>query len=363
MIAPGRRRRVLMTADAVGGVWTHALELAAGLAPHEVEVLLVVQGPAPCEAQRAEAARLANVRVFHLDHPLEWQDRCGLKAPQARLALLDLAADLRPDLVHLNGYREAAYGFEVPVVVVAHSCVRSWWWACRGGEPPPEWAAYRQGVEAGLVLADAVVAPTAAFLAEMRRLYGPLPRARVIANGCEAGPAAARRRPFILAAGRLQDAAKNIDLLVRAAPGLPWPVVLAGDAPACEQVNVRPLGRMPRERLRALMAEAEIVCAPARYEPFGYVALEAAGAGAALVLGNIPSARELWGEVARLVPPDDPAALAGTLYDLIGDPSLRAMLQQAARERAADFSRERMARAYLDLYGELLARGTRERAA
>jgi glycogen synthase len=357
-------RRVLMTADAVGGVWTYAIELAAGLAGHGVEVLLAVQGPAPTSDRRAEAEALGNVRLVHLEQPLEWQDRRGLAVSGAQAALLDLAAGFGADLVHINGYREAAFGFTAPVVLVAHSCVRSWWWACRGSEPPAEWAAYRRGVEAGLASADAVVAPSAPYLAELRRLYAPLPEARVIANGCEARPIADRRRPFILAAGRLRDEGKNVALLVRAAAGLPWPVLLAGDAlDGGEHANVRHLGRIPREQLRALMAEAEIVCAPARYEPFGYVALEAASAGAALALGNIPSARELWGEVARLVPPDDPEALAGTLHDLIGDATLRLTLQRAARARARHFTRERMTRAYLDLYGELIARGTKERAA
>ena len=39
--------RLLMTADAVGGVWTYALDLAAGLAPFGVETTLAVLGPAP----------------------------------------------------------------------------------------------------------------------------------------------------------------------------------------------------------------------------------------------------------------------------------------------------------------------------
>jgi glycogen synthase len=189
---------------------------------------------------------------------------------------------------------------------------------------------------------------------DLRRLYGLLPKARLITNGCDGLAPAARRRPFILAAGRLDDAAKNVGLLARAAASLPWPVLLAGDAPGGEHENVRKLGRIPRERLQALMTEAEIFCAPARYEPFGYVALEAAHAGAALVLGNIASARELWGDVAHFVPGDDPEALAGTLHDLISDAPLRAHLQAAARERAGCFTRERMTRAYLDLYGELI---------
>jgi hypothetical protein len=37
-------KKVLMTADTVGGVWTYALELAAGLGEHGVEVAIATMG-------------------------------------------------------------------------------------------------------------------------------------------------------------------------------------------------------------------------------------------------------------------------------------------------------------------------------
>src|SRR3546814_15476866 len=57
--------------------------------------------------------------------------------------LMTLARELRPDLIHLNGYAHAALPWRSPVVVVAHSCVLSWWRAVHGCEAPPEWRTYR----------------------------------------------------------------------------------------------------------------------------------------------------------------------------------------------------------------------------
>src|SRR5689334_17099783 len=65
-------RRVLMTADAVGGVFSYAVELSAALAPHGVEIALVVMGPAPSEAQRTQLQALPNVRPFFAGFDLEW---------------------------------------------------------------------------------------------------------------------------------------------------------------------------------------------------------------------------------------------------------------------------------------------------
>jgi glycogen synthase len=232
MTAGAPIRRLLMTADAVGGVWTFAIELAAGLADRGVRTRLAVLGPPPTADQHRKAAAIPRLEVVVSGQDLEWRDRRGLIDWAARQKLLALADDFRPDVVHVNGFREAACGWAVPVVLVAHSCVRSWWRACRGCEPPIEWSAYNAAVQTGLEAADAIVAPTRSFLGELRLLYGLLPGARAIYNGCTlALPARRKRKPLILAAGRLWDEGKNIAALARIAPHLPWPVAVAGEAP------------------------------------------------------------------------------------------------------------------------------------
>jgi glycosyltransferase involved in cell wall biosynthesis len=98
---------------------------------------------------------------------------------------------------------------------------------------------------------------------------------------------------------------------------------------------------------------ASIYCLPARYEPFGLSALEAALAGCALVLGDIPSLREVWGDAAVFVPPNEPPALRQALQQLIHDPARRTQLATAARARAARYGPQRMADAYLSAYRHL----------
>ena len=52
-------RKILMTADAIGGVWTYALELVRALAPHGVEIALATMGGPVSPAQRKELDRVA----------------------------------------------------------------------------------------------------------------------------------------------------------------------------------------------------------------------------------------------------------------------------------------------------------------
>src|SRR4051812_24669762 len=98
---------------------------------------------------------------------------------------------------------------------------------------------------------------------------------------------------------------------------------------------------------------ASIYCLPARYEPFGLSALEAALSGCALVLGDIPSLREIWGDAVLFVPPDDLGALHNALESLIREDALRQAMGAAARARGHHYTPLRMATEYLSVYRQL----------
>jgi glycosyltransferase involved in cell wall biosynthesis len=97
----------------------------------------------------------------------------------------------------------------------------------------------------------------------------------------------------------------------------------------------------------------------ARYEPFGLAVLEAAQAGCALVVSDIPSFRELWEGAALFVAPDADAALAAAVDSLITDPALRDSLAEAARERARRYSADRMVEGTAAVYRDTLGQSAR----
>jgi glycogen synthase len=74
----------------------------------------------------------------------------------------------------------------------------------------------------------------------------------------------------------------------------------------------------------------------------------------ALVLGDIPSLREIWDGAALFTPPDDAKALGASLKALIQDDSRLAGLASRARTRALQFTPQRMLTGYLAAYRELL---------
>ncbi|HYC05567.1 MAG TPA: glycosyltransferase family 4 protein [Azospirillaceae bacterium] len=357
--------RILMTTDCVGGIWDYALTLAGELGRRGMEVELAVIGK-PAGDQIAHASTIPGLTLHARDYRLEWMPEAAADVFLSGQWLMELEHELKPDLVHVNGYAHAALPFRVPVLAVGHSCVRSWFADVKGGDAPEEYDTYGEAAARGLASADMVVTPTFAMMAALERHYGPVRRGRVVPNGRDPDaftPGA--KEDLVLSAGRAWDEAKNILTLDAVAPSLCWPVAVAGEwrhpgGAERRPGNVACLGRVPASEMWGWYAKAGIFCLPARYEPFGLAILEAALSGCALVLGDIPSLRELWKGAACFVRPDDRDGLKRSLNALIADPARRADMGAQARIRAKRYSAAAMAEGYLAAYAELLAEPRRQ---
>ena len=353
MTGPGRH--VVMTADAIGGVWTYALDLGAALVRRGDRVTLAVLGPDPTAAQRADAAA-RGLAVTGLGHPPEWLAADAGAVRAGGDALFRLADQENADLLHLNHPALAAeVAFDCPTLAVAHSCLATWWEAVRGDEPLPDDFRWRTELhEAGLAAADALAAPSAAFAEATRRVYGFGTAPLVVPNGRDAAEpaAAAPPAPSVLTAGRLWDEGKNLAVLDRAAARLPVAVEAAGplDGPNGARIVLHhtvALGSLDAGVLRARLAARPIFASTALYEPFGLSVLEAAQAGCALVLSDIPTFRELWDDAALFVAPHDDRALAAAVLRLLGDRADRAERAALCAGRAARYTVDAMADATL----------------
>jgi glycogen(starch) synthase len=353
-----------MTGDTVGGVWTFTLELARALGAHGVEVVLATMGGPPSVAQLAEADAIANLRLLARDWKLEWMSNPWPDVEAAAGWLGELEARLAPDVVHLNSYGGGLVQWNAPVVLSAHSCVLSWWRAVHREAAPCQWARYRELVARAVGAADLVTVPSRAMRRCLEENYGAAAnvagKVAVIANGRD--PALFRpmsKEPFVLSVGRLWDQAKNVGLLAQIARALDWPVFVAGECRTADGERpdlggCRPLGVLGAAELGDWFGRASIYALPARYEPFGLSALEAALSGCALVLGDIASLREIWEGAAVFVAPDDPEAWRSELRWLIADFGRREHLASRARRRALELTPERMARKYLECYREAI---------
>lgn len=352
---------VLMTTDTVGGVWIYALELAGALADRGVRTVLAAMGEEPSGDQRRAANAVRGLRLVCRTCRLEWMGDAWEDVESAGEWLIGLEAAYRPDLIHLNNYAHGALPWSAPVLMVGHSCVYSWFHAVHRTPPPRQWTEYHGRVAAGLRAAGAVTAPTRTMLLELERHYGAFTSVGAVYNARRVRMGDSRRRePVIFTAGRLWDEAKNVNVLDVAAREIRWPVFAAGavknpDGGTIRFDAIRLLGTLPPHEVTRWMRESAIYALPARYEPFGLTALEAAYAGCALVLGDIPSLREIWRDAALFVSPDQPGELVRALNRLIEDPGFRDEMARRASRRATAFTMDRMTDAYLRIYSGLLS--------
>jgi glycosyltransferase involved in cell wall biosynthesis len=325
-----------------------------------IESVLAVVGPSPAPKQREEASDL---RIVDTGLPLEWLDTDQAEIARAGHALARLAAEECVDIVQTSSASFlAGASFAQPCIAVQHSCVASWWAAVKEGPLDAEFGWRRDLVQQGLHQAAAVVAPSVAFASETSRIYG-VPTSAVHNGRSPVWTRAIPQGEFVFTAGRLWDEGKNVAVLDAAAARLRVPFQAAGavEGPNGARIklgHIDALGSLSDTRLAGVFAARPIYASAALYEPFGLSVLEAAQAGCALVLSDIPTHREIWGGAAIFVPASSPNAFASAIGDLIEDVDEREQLGRLAAARAAHYTPARMARGMADIYARVINRSS-----
>ena len=339
---------LILTTDCVGGVFTQTVALAKVLVARGARIIVATVGPQPRSDQVSELMA-SGAEWFPLSGTLDWMAESEKEIAETAEAIVTLAQSRRVTSVHLHAPAYAAFGFSYPHVVACHSCHGTWWRAMHPDKQLPADLAWHSRLTGlGLACADDVIAPSHSFAACLASCYA-LERIPVaIPNGAFAeGPAPTRPRMGAVALGRFWDEAKNIDALARIAPLLHAPLTAIGPLPGSWQSlsTLRTPGPQSRASVLQELANAQIFLSVARYEPFGLAALEAAQAGLALVLSDIPAHRENWDGVAIFRPVDDIDGIARIVNQLIACPEEAEERGRAARQRAQDFTPERMGEA------------------
>lgn len=141
--------------------------------------------------------------------------------------------------------------------------------------------------------------------------------------------------PPLVLAGRVTTAADALVARTRSAP-------LAG--------RVELPGYVSEQQKRALFERALVFVLPSHLEGFGLTAVEAMTMGVPVVAANRGALPETVGTAGRLVDPDDGAALAQALADIIASPDLQRRMAEAGREQAARFTWRETARRTRDAW-------------
>jgi glycogen synthase len=361
---------ILMTADTVGGVWTYTRELASGLARRGHRITLISFGKLPSDEQVRWMDGLSTLEFQPTEYHLEWMQNSEQDIRASRSFLEKLIAELKPDLLHFNQYAYGNLRTDVPRIVVAHSDVVSWWVAVHREEPPEDaWIRwYGFTVMEGLKGATAVVAPSRTMLEAIQRHYLQPRLARVIHNGRNPRlfDPSRQKEEVVLSAGRIWDQAKQVSLLLEREQDLPVWIVGSQEHPEglhsgfvenSNQSTIQFLGAQPEAELIGAYARASLYAATSRYEPFGLAPVEAAFSSCALILNDIDSLRELWGDSGYYFRRNSGLSLAAAIRELGRSQQLRCEYARRAYDHAmTHFQAERMVEEYERLYRSVVAR-------
>jgi glycosyltransferase involved in cell wall biosynthesis len=320
---------LVTTASDTGGVLTHVLDLATGLAERGHDVVVGFPGDAERPRALAAARDIASIDVsaavrepadiWHLHMHMTF-DRPALKGHFSRR--------LRSSAIVLTEH--------LPRAAVSDPTIK-WAPAQAGGWAKPGAAQAKSALkrlQVGTTAAVIVVAGSSKDF--MVRRYGIHPDViNVIHNGVRAVPAAeiAEVEPSetlkVGAVGALVWR-KGFDVLVAAAAlaRQPWTVDVIGEGymraeleaeAALTGGRIRFLGY--RDDAADAIAGYEVFCLPTRGEAFPYVTLEAMTRQRPVVTSRVDGISELVGdrESGLLVEPENPAALAAALDTLALD--------------------------------------------
>jgi glycosyltransferase involved in cell wall biosynthesis len=115
-------------------------------------------------------------------------------------------------------------------------------------------------------------------------------------------------------------------------------------------------GYVPADELPFLYNAATLFVYPSFYEGFGLPPLEAMACGTAVVVSDRSSLPEVVGDAGVLVNPEEPAAIAQAMHELLRDEEARRVLADKGRRRAAAFSWQRAAQETTAIYRQVLGK-------
>jgi glycogen(starch) synthase len=368
---------VLITSDTLNGIWTYTRELVGGLIARGWRVTLVSFGEIPLPEQTAWMDRLQRLEYHPTAFRLDWMQEGEQDFHDASAYLCSLVKELKPDLLHSNHLCYGALPVRIPRIVVAHGDLLTWWDAVHGREPKDtSWLRwYRLATAQGISEASAVVAPSEWMLETLRKIYSGGALERVIHHGRNPilfNPYVSKE-DSVLTVGRLIDPAKQVSLLTEQTHPVPVCIVAedamddSGRLPVRTEVKftsgdlgVALKGAQSEAQLRTLYSRAAIYAGTARYEPSGMTILEAALSRCALVLNDIPSLREIWGQAAVYFRKNDADSLAEAVRILSSDLQLRRSFANRAFQRAREcFNAHRMTDNYIQLYRSVVTQKVR----
>jgi len=157
-------------------------------------------------------------------------------------------------------------------------------------------------------------------------------------------------RSIIQAIAFLEDKNKNFDFVIAGGTN---PQVFKGSDLKIESSNVKYVGYVSDEELKALYENAGCFVYPSFYEGFGLPPLEAMACGCPVIVSKRASLPEVCGDSALYCDPEDSEDIANKIASVLENKELRKELSEKGHQRSMIFTWERCAQQILEVVDEM----------
>jgi len=350
--------KILMTTDTREDRWHFTLDLISSLATENIEIVLLAMGPKLYNHQLLELEDLApNIHFYHQSISPEWNESDLTAIPKVAIWIHKIYASENPDIIHLNHYSPACIQWDVPVVLSPQACILLLEQVSNFEDLPEKFHKIFHMTQIALHAADAVIFPTAALLAHFASVYGNIKNAQVIHPGIrEIIVPSVQKFPMVFSEGKIEDPLLNLELLLEAAPDIDGEIFISGEKEQIMRLpkNIRFLGNLTRQQKLNWLKMSSIYSLPAHLDAFGLGFLEAASHRCALIGGDTPYLKEIWGSDMVYTSLDDPKALAEACNEYLHFPHRALALGENAFSRVQKFNQRNIAHQYKQLYEQII---------
>ena len=165
-------------------------------------------------------------------------------------------------------------------------------------------------------------------------------------------------KPVLLQVGTRWN--KNVDRVLSAIKGLPCKLVIIGplskeqsEYVKAQQLDVENLVDLNEAELLEQYKRSDILVFASLSEGFGLPIIEAQAIGRPVITSNISPMKEVAGDGAILVDPENEDAIRGAIQQVMADPALRSDLVRKGQANVVQYQPPQIAQRYLDVYRKI----------
>lgn len=351
--------KILMTTDIGNNKWDYTdIVCKSILALQKAEIMLVTTG------RNYDNKEIDYAECVHSGISVKWENnfqKFRSNNESFGECINEIAADFKPDIMHLNHYCTNVNHNAPKVLTVHGDALNNIKWTSFNMHYQP----YKGYIQACLNGSDRIVSTTKVLAKNLLNSYEINKQINLIYNGINCEVSDAKKDSMVLLTSSKSLLKKhNLNMILQIIQRLPddMQIFVIGSKPAWLRLpeKLQFLGNLPNEELKSYYEKASIYLALSSWDIFNMNTFYAACSGCAILACDSPIFQEIWGDSAYFFDMNNNDNFMRNLNNLLENKLVWEKVVQNCRNKVlSTYSLKRMGYEYLNLYKNS---ATREKA-